>query len=147
MAIYEKLYLAGLAKRFLKYGGKNMKASLYNILVNAPDGSVVLYTTRTGGMTRFDADERPLIERALCEGTSHQPEIDQVMLSQGHLVEDDFDEKASVRMKRKIGIEDRNRLDICCCQRLTAISGVFIVTKNTGKNTCLMKWQKRSLNF
>ncbi|MFZ3132427.1 MAG: radical SAM protein [Desulfosporosinus sp.] len=89
-----------------------MKASLYNILVNAPDGSVVLYTTRTGGMTRFNADERSLIERALCGGTSHQPEIDQVMLSQGHLVEDDFDEEASVRMKRKIGIVDKNRLDI-----------------------------------
>lgn len=89
-----------------------MRASFYNILVDAQDGSVVLYTTRTGGMTRFDAGERAMIEQTLCEGTSHQPEIDQVLLSQGHLVEDDFDEKASVRMKRKIGIEDKNRLDI-----------------------------------
>jgi len=89
-----------------------MKASQYNMIVKEPDGSFVLYTTRTGGMTRFDADERPFVEKALCDGSSLKLDMDQVLITQGHLIEDDFDEKASVRMKRKIGIEDKNRLDI-----------------------------------
>lgn len=89
-----------------------MKASSYNIVVNSPDDTFVLYTTRTGGMTCFDAEEYAIVERALAEGTSHNPDIDEMLIKQGHLVADGFDEKASVYLKRKIGIEDRNRLDL-----------------------------------
>jgi uncharacterized protein len=93
-----------------------MKPSFYNIFVdNQQTNQTIIFNALYGGLTIWEAGEMEAVRHILSNPTLEDgtdASIRQVLINQKNLINDDVDEIAIIRNRKKCGIEDKNRLDL-----------------------------------
>lgn len=77
-------------------------------------GDLILYNTFNGALLSFEPDYQHAVQTILCDPQNqlHSPEIYNLLLEEGFIVEDRYDEIAAVLERNRLGIQDSNRLDV-----------------------------------
>lgn len=93
-----------------------MKASFYNIMVHNPQtNQTILFNALYGGLTVWEAAEVEAVQYFLTHPTLENGDnaaIHQVLIDQKNLIDDNVDEIAIIKNRKRCGIEDKNRLDL-----------------------------------